>query len=226
VPDLATDWAWDDAGVRLTFHLHQDVRWHDGKPFTAADVKCTWDLLQGKSVEKLRINPRGAWYNNLAEVVPDGGYQVTFVLKRPQPAFLALLASGMSPVYPCHVSPAHMRQAPIGTGPFQFVEFKSNEFIKVARNPDYWKPDRPYLDGIEFTVMREIAPAKTRNGIELRILGRWLGKNRAPFELALTECDKPKRYRVASRWTHDHKHIWWVEECPPKCITQEREAAA
>ncbi len=58
VPDLATDWAWDETGTRLTFHLHKGVKWHDGKPFTAADVKCTWDLLQGKSAEKLRINPR------------------------------------------------------------------------------------------------------------------------------------------------------------------------
>ena len=77
------------------------------------------------------------------------------MLKRPQPAFLALLASGMSPVYPCHVSPAQMRQHPIGTGPFKFVEFKPNEYIKVARNPDYWKPGRPYLDGIEYTIMQE-----------------------------------------------------------------------
>jgi len=46
-----------------------------------------------------------------------------------------------------------MRQHPIGTGPFKFVEFKPNEYIKVARNPDYWKRDRPYLDGIEYTVI-------------------------------------------------------------------------
>ena len=46
-----------------------------------------------------------------------------------------------------------MRQHPIGTGPFKFVEFKPNEHIKVTRNPDYWKPDRPYLDGIEYTII-------------------------------------------------------------------------
>jgi peptide/nickel transport system substrate-binding protein len=159
VPDLATDWAWDETQTRLTFHLHNGVRWHDGKPFTAADVKCTWDLLQGKSAEKLRINPRKTWYDNLIEVVVDGDYQATFVLKRPQPAFIALLASGMSPVYPCHVSPARMRQNPIGTGPFKFVEFKSNEYIKVTRNPDYWKPGLPYLDGIEYALSRNRSTA-------------------------------------------------------------------
>ena len=77
----------------------------------------------------------------------------TFHLKRPQAAIIALLASGYAPVYPCHVSPRDIRQHPIGTGPFKFVEFKPNEYIKVARNPDYWKKDRPYLDGIEYTVI-------------------------------------------------------------------------
>src|SRR5437763_4229560 len=153
VPDLATDWTWDEDGTRLSFHLRQGVTWHDGKPFTAADVKCTWDLVQGKTAEKLRVNPRKVWYNNLAEVVTNGDYEAIFVLKRPQPAFLALLASGMSPVYPCHVTPAQMRQRPIGTGPFKFVDFKPNEYIKVARNPDYWKPGRPYLDGVEYTIV-------------------------------------------------------------------------
>ena len=66
---------------------------------------------------------------------------------------MALLASGASPVYPCHVSPAQMRQHPIGTGPFKFVEYKPNESIKLTKNPDYWKKDRPYLDGIEYSII-------------------------------------------------------------------------
>ncbi|MSO99792.1 MAG: ABC transporter substrate-binding protein [Acetobacteraceae bacterium] len=159
VPDLGREWTWDENGTRLTFQLQKGVKWHDGKPFTAADVKCTWDMVQGKSTEKLRINPRKSWYNNLAEVVPSGDHQVTFVLKRPQPAFLALLAAGMSPVYPCHVPPAVMRQRPIGTGPFIFLEFKSNEYIKVGRNPDYWKPGRPYLDGIDYVLSKNRSTA-------------------------------------------------------------------
>ena len=158
VPDLALSWAWGEDGKDLTFPLHQGVKWHDGKPFTAADVKCTWDLLMGLGKDKLRVNPRKSWYENISEVTTKGDYEVTFHLKRPQPALLALLASGWAPIYPCHVPPAQMRQHPIGTGPFKFVEFKPNEYVKLAKNPDYWKPGRPYLDGIEFTIMREIAP--------------------------------------------------------------------
>src|ERR1041384_6192348 len=154
VPELATSWNWSEDGTELTFTLRQDVKWHDGTPFTAKDVKCTWDLLQGKTAEKLRVNPRKGWYSNLNEVTVAGDYEATFRLKRPQPALLALLASGWSPVYPCHVPAREMRQRPIGTGPFKFVEFKPNEHIKVVKNPDYWKPGRPYLDGIEYTIIR------------------------------------------------------------------------
>src|SRR5437868_6642034 len=154
VPDLATDWSWDEDKAQLTFRLRQGVKWHDGKPFTAKDVVCTWDLLTGKSSDKLRLNPRKAWYRNLEEVRANGDYEVTFQLKRPQPSFIALLASGFSPVYPCHVPARDMRGHPIGTGPFKFVEFKPNEVIRVTRNPDYWKEGRPYLDGIEYTIIR------------------------------------------------------------------------
>jgi peptide/nickel transport system substrate-binding protein len=152
-PELAESWGWNEEYTRVSFRVRRGVKWHDGKPFTAQDVKCTWDMLTSKASEKLRLNPRKAWYRNLDEVTTNGDYEVTFVLKRPQPAFLMLLATGMSPVYPCHVSPRDMRTHPIGTGPFKFVEFKPNDYIRLARNPDYWKPGRPYLDGIEWTII-------------------------------------------------------------------------
>src|SRR5205823_11789477 len=99
-------------------------------------------------------NRRKAWYGNPDELTTTGHYQGAFRMKRPQPSLLALLASGWSPVYPCHVSPRDMRSHPVGAGPFKFVEFKPNERITVTRNPDYWKPGRPYLDGIEYTIIR------------------------------------------------------------------------
>src|ERR1044071_4685627 len=58
VPDLATSWAWNDDGKRLSFKLRRGVKWHDGKPFTAKDVVCTFDLLTDP--EKLRRSPRAA----------------------------------------------------------------------------------------------------------------------------------------------------------------------
>src|SRR6266481_4070359 len=138
VPDLADSWSTSEDGTELTFKLHPGIKWHDGNPFTAADVKCTWELLQGTTKDKLRLNPRKEWWHNVDRVTADGDLQATFHLKRPQPALITLLGSGYSPIYPCHVAPAQMRQHPIGTGPFKFVEYKPAEHIKVAKNPDYW----------------------------------------------------------------------------------------
>jgi peptide/nickel transport system substrate-binding protein len=142
-----------ERGAELTFRLREGVRWHDGQPFTAKDVQCTWDMLLGNSGTKFRINPRKSWYWNLDRVTADGDHEATFHLRQPQPALVALLASGYSPVYPCHVPSQEMRQHPIGTGPFKFVSYKPGESIRLTRNPDYWKPNRPYLDGIEWTII-------------------------------------------------------------------------
>ena len=156
VPDLAESWAWNDDKTKLTFKLRQGVKWHDGKPFTSADVKCTWDAVMGKGDEKLDIirkSPRKVWYINLKDVTTNGDNEVTFNLGRPQPSFLTMLAGGYSPVYSCHVPGRDMRSKPIGTGPFKVVEFKRNESIKLVKNPDYWKKGRPYLDAIDWTIV-------------------------------------------------------------------------
>jgi peptide/nickel transport system substrate-binding protein len=183
VPDLATGWAWNEEGTELTFPLRQGVKWHDGRPFTAADVKCTIDLSMGKAKEKLRINPRKSWFDNVAEVTTNGDYEVTFHLKRAQPSFLALLATGWSPVYPCHVSPRDMRSHPIGTGPFKFVSFKPNQSITVTRNKDYWKEGRPYLDGIEYTIVKNVST---------RLLSFLTGKDDAYFGVTIPQLKDVK----------------------------------
>src|SRR3977135_3712906 len=90
VPDLAESWTYKEDGKSLTFKLRQGVKWHDGKPFTAKDVKCTWDLIAGTTADKLRVNPRNSWYRNLEEVTVNGDFEASFHLKRPQPALLAL----------------------------------------------------------------------------------------------------------------------------------------
>ena len=152
-PDLATEWSWSPDSTVLTFKLREGVKWHDGKPFTSADVKCTWDMIQEKRPNNWRKNTHKEWYGNLKEVTVAGLYVVRFTLGRPQPAFLSFLASGWSPVSPCHVDGRVMRQKPIGTGPFKVEDFKPNDIIRLTKNRDYWKPGRPYLDTIEYRIM-------------------------------------------------------------------------
>jgi len=156
VPELAESWSYNADQTQLTFKLRQGVKWHDGKPFTSADVKCTWDSLSGHVADDkslIRKNPRKLWYSNLKEVKTNGDFEVTFVLGRPQPSFLTMLAGGYSPVYACHVPDRVMRSKPIGTGPFKVVDFKRNESIKLVKNPDYWKKGKPYLDGIDWKIV-------------------------------------------------------------------------
>ena len=154
IPDLAESWSWDSTNTRLTFKLRQGVKWHDGKPFTAKDVQCTWRMLIGKSeAQEFHRNPRKVWYSKLQDVSINGEYEATFELSEPQPSLPVLLASAFSAVYPCHVPQATMRTKPIGTGPFKFVEFKRGASIRLVRNPDYWKKDRPYLDEITFRMI-------------------------------------------------------------------------
>jgi peptide/nickel transport system substrate-binding protein len=152
-PELATSWSYDATGTKLSFKLRQGVKWHDGKPFSAKDVQCTWHRLSGKEPAYFRKNPRKIWWENIKEVTIDAEDAVTFHLNRPQPSLLPMLASGFAPVYPCHVEAKDMRMAPIGTGPFKLVEYKSNDVVRMARNPDYWKKGQPYLDGIEWRIV-------------------------------------------------------------------------
>jgi len=153
VPELAETWGWDASRTKLTIKLRQGVKWHDGKPFTAKDVQCTWNRILGKDPDEFRKNPRRVWWHNLKEVTINGDFEATFVLDKPQPAFPVLIASNMSPVYPCHVPAKDMRSKPVGTGPFKFGQFDSNRVVKLVKNTEYWKPGLPYLDGVEITIV-------------------------------------------------------------------------
>ncbi|MBS0242043.1 MAG: peptide ABC transporter substrate-binding protein, partial [Proteobacteria bacterium] len=94
VPELATKWTWSEDGKTLSFALRDDVKWHDGKPFTSADVKCTWDLLQNKAKENFKLNFRKGWWVNVDSVETPSPTEAIFKLKNPQPGILALMASG------------------------------------------------------------------------------------------------------------------------------------
>ena len=153
IPELATSWEWDPTRTKLTMKLREGVKWHDGAPFTAKDVQCTFHRLNGKIPQFYRRSPREAWFDTLTEVTTNGDHEVTFHLKRPQTSLLPMLAAGYTGIYPCHVDAKTMRTSPIGTGPFKFVEFKSNQGIKLERNPDYWDKGKPYLDAIDWRIV-------------------------------------------------------------------------
>jgi peptide/nickel transport system substrate-binding protein len=81
VPELAIGWAWNEEGTELTVPLRQGIKWRAGKPFTAAEVKCT---IEGTGSEKLRINLRETWHSNVEAGIPNGDYEVTLHLQQPR----------------------------------------------------------------------------------------------------------------------------------------------
>jgi peptide/nickel transport system substrate-binding protein len=157
LPELAEKWSWQDGYRNLVFFLRKNVKWHDGAPFTSADVKYTFDVVREakEAPAKLRINARKEWYGNVESIETPEPYTVIFRLRRPQPSLLTMLASGYSPVMPAHVPLATLRTKCVGTGPFRLKEYVRGQMIELERNPDYFVKDRPYLDGIRYPIIGE-----------------------------------------------------------------------
>ncbi|MBI4082783.1 MAG: ABC transporter substrate-binding protein [Candidatus Lambdaproteobacteria bacterium] len=157
IPELAERWQWNAERTRLTFTLRGGVTFHDGRPFTSADAKSTYDIARGASTKRTKLNPRKAWWFNVKDITTNGDRELTFTLKRPQPSLLAMLAAGFSAVYPAHLPPADWRTKAIGTGPFVLKDFKRDQYLLLEKNLGYWVQGRPYLDAIRYHVIPERA---------------------------------------------------------------------
>jgi peptide/nickel transport system substrate-binding protein len=134
------------------------VRWHDGKPFTSADVKFSFDEIWTK------IAPRGrSSFANVQSVEAPDPLTAVFRLSHASPVIFSVLNAGESQVLPKHLyegtdiarNPYNLK--PVGTGPFRFKEWVRGDRIVLERNPDYWQANKPYLDGIVFRVIPDIA---------------------------------------------------------------------
>lgn len=160
-PDLAQSWTVSPDGRVYTFKLATNAKWHDGKPVTAADVEFTFNELIAKN------HPRaGTWWPNVESAKALDAHTFEFRLKEPYVPFLTMLGSVLSSsalIMPKHIyegkdaktNPAN--QAPIGSGPFKFVRWQRGSFIELARNDQYWKPGKPYLDRVVLQMMPDAA---------------------------------------------------------------------
>ncbi|MCX8596652.1 MULTISPECIES: ABC transporter substrate-binding protein [unclassified Gilliamella] len=161
VPVLATSWTSSPDGKTITFKLREGVKWHDGKPFTSQDVK--YNALE---FWKKRLNFSTALQLNLTSVDTPDDHTVVFNYSRPMPLDLLLRAL----VDLGYVVPKHLYEgtdvlnnpyntAPVGTGPFKFVEYQRGQHIIVERNPDYWRKGYPYLDKIIWRIINDNSSA-------------------------------------------------------------------
>ncbi|HQS45627.1 MAG: peptide ABC transporter substrate-binding protein [Rhizobiales bacterium 24-66-13] len=154
MPSLARSWEVSADGRTYTFHLEENVRWHDGVPFTAADVIFSTMTFLPETHPRAR-----GTFARVESASASDPHTVVFRLKEPFGPFLSAFAAGSAPMIPKHIyegtdyraNPAN--RTPIGTGPFRFAEWKRGQYIRLVRNPDYWKPGRPYLDAIVYRVV-------------------------------------------------------------------------
>lgn len=160
IPVLAESYDMSADGKTVTFKLRKGVKWHDGEPFTSADVKFTiMNVLK-------KVHPRGP--NSFKEVssidTPDA-HTAIFNLDNPAPYMMRAFAGYESPIVPKHhlegkdIKSAELANNPVGTGPFTFNEWKKGQYIRLDKNENYWGNKGPYLDRI---VGRFVPDASTR----------------------------------------------------------------
>jgi peptide/nickel transport system substrate-binding protein len=155
-PLLAERWEVSPDAKTYVFHLVRNATWHDGVPFTSADVKFTAEKIW--KVYKPGLKDILA---KLESVETPDNYTVVFKFKEPVPIFLYYCGDFYGTVFPKHLyegtdilnNPYNLK--PIGTGPFIFEEWKPGEYIKLKRNPNYWRKPLPYLDGIIFKIIKD-----------------------------------------------------------------------
>ena len=157
-PDLATSWHSAQGGLEWVFNLRRGVRWHDGKPFTSADVLYTFNDV----VLNSKLGANGASnYSDVTKVTANGKYQVVFHLKKPWsslPAYLTFFA----PIIPQHVlqsqgtklwnDAAFGTEHPVGTGPYEVKSVQPGQSITLVRNP-YYFGKKPQIKQIVFQII-------------------------------------------------------------------------
>jgi peptide/nickel transport system substrate-binding protein len=167
-PDLATSWEVSGDGLIWTFHLREDVTWHDGTPFTADDVKFTLDSIMD---EKVNTTLRSQ-FSALDHVEVVDAHTVNFVLTRPYSPLATQLTENVG------MAPKHLLEGqdintyatfnvehPVGTGPFMFKEFVSGDHLTLEANSDYYG-GKPAIDTVVFKIVPDanVQAAQLRTG--------------------------------------------------------------
>jgi peptide/nickel transport system substrate-binding protein len=171
-PRLATAWSGSSDGRSITFRLREGVSWHDGKPFSSADV-----AFSALEVWRKHQNLGRVFFKDLETVETPDPRTAVFRFARPTPLQLMMNAvPGLTSVLPRHLyegtdittNPANLRL--VGTGPFRFAEYRQGQFYRLERNPNYWDRGKPYLDSLVFRVLPDrgaVAAALESNEIQV-----------------------------------------------------------
>ncbi|KFB08255.1 ABC transporter substrate-binding protein [Nitratireductor basaltis] len=158
MPQLAKEWEVSEDGLTYTFKLHENVKWHDGEPFTSADVVFSADQFLRETHARLRTS-----LEHVESITAPDDYTVVFKLKQPFGPFLGIFEVGTMPMIPKHIYEGtdyktnEANNTPIGTGPFKFEEWVKGSHILLTKNEDYYEEGKPYLDEIYWHVIPDAA---------------------------------------------------------------------
>ena len=156
-PWLAESWETPNP-TTYVFHLRRGVRFHDGRPLTARDVKWTFDSI----LRHQMLTTKTTVYQYVERIDAPDEWTVVFRLKQPQATLLWNLSDGAIGIVP-YGSGAEMAQHPIGSGPFEFVSAQQDKEVVIARNDHYWG-EEPRIERVRFAVV----PDATTRALELR----------------------------------------------------------
>src|SRR6266511_1239654 len=176
IGDAASEWKIAGDGLTYTFKLRQGIRFHDGSPLTATDVKATYDKIVFPPAGVRSI--RKTAYSAIASIEAPDPTTVVFKLKFPSASLLGNLASPWNVIYPKKYldrDPNYFKSNVVGSGPFKLKSYTRGSTFEGERNPDYFIKDRPYLDGYKFFISTEtsVRAAALRSGcawIEFRTM--------------------------------------------------------
>ncbi|WP_323039779.1 ABC transporter substrate-binding protein [Gemmobacter sp.] len=158
MPQLAESWEVSADGLTYTFHLQKAAKWHDGTPFTSADVVFSCDVM----LKEVHPRARGS-FERCESITAVDDHTVVFKLKAPFAPFLKAFEAGSAPICPKHIfegtdyrnNPKNAH--PIGTGPFMFKEWVKGSHIHLVANPDYYMDGKPGLTEIFFRIVPDAA---------------------------------------------------------------------
>ncbi|WP_025030283.1 ABC transporter substrate-binding protein [Nitratireductor aquibiodomus] len=158
MPQLAESWEISEDGKTYTFRLVKNAKWHDGEPFTAADVvfSCANLLME--------VHPRArANFDRCESIKARDDHTVVFTLKEPFAPFILAFEASSAPILPKHLyegqdyrnSPYNNK--PVGTGPFKFSEWVRGSHIHLTAFPDYYQEGKPHLTEIYYRIVPDAA---------------------------------------------------------------------
>lgn len=157
--DLAEDWDVTEDGLKWTFYLRENIKWHDGEDFTADDVVFSYNIPLNEDY----VGPRGLPFEVIEEINKVDDYTVEIILSEPYAPFITITAQ--FEVLPEHIlgdvpvadlgTQRFNTKEPIGTGPFKFKEWREGEYIELVANEDYYL-GAPKLDSIIYKIVPDM----------------------------------------------------------------------